>query len=44
MNKRGLGLLFGGLLPVIAFTVIEERYGVIWGVISGMAFSVGEMG
>lgn len=35
--------LFGGLLPVIAFTVIEERYGLVWGVVAGMAFSVGEM-
>lgn len=43
MNKRGLGLLFGGILPVIAFTVIEEKFGIIWGVIAGMVFSVGEM-
>lgn len=42
-NKPGLGLLFGGILPVIAFTVIEEKFGIIWGVIAGMVFSVGEM-
>lgn len=43
MNRKGLGLLFGGILPVIAFTVIEEKFGIIWGVIAGMVFSVGEM-
>ncbi len=38
-----LQFLFGGLLPVIAFTVIEEKFGIIWGVVAGMVFSVGEM-
>jgi intracellular septation protein len=42
-NKRlGLTLLFGGLLPVIAFTVIEDRYGIIWGAIAGITFGIGE--
>lgn len=36
-------LFFGGLLPVIAFTLIEDRYGVLWGVVAGMVFGVGEM-
>lgn len=36
-------LLFGGVLPVIAFTLFEEFYGVIWGTIAGMAFGFGEV-
>lgn len=36
-------LLFGGILPVIAFTIVEEYYGVIWGTIAGMAFGIGEI-
>ena len=36
-------LLFGGILPVIAFTVIEESYGTIAGIIAGMIFGVGEI-
>lgn len=42
-KKQALSLLFGGLLPVIAFTVIEEKYGVIAGLIAGMVFGVGEI-
>ena len=34
---------FGGLLPVIAFTVIEERYGTVAGIIAGMVFGLGEV-
>lgn len=36
-------MLLGGLLPVIAFTLIEEKYGVIPGIIAGMIFGVGEI-
>lgn len=36
-------LLFAGLLPVIAFTVIEEVYGTAWGIAAGMVFGVGEI-
>jgi intracellular septation protein len=36
-------LLLGGLLPVIAFTVIDEYCGPIWGIVAGMAFGVGEI-
>jgi intracellular septation protein len=36
-------ILLGGLLPVIAFTVIEDRYGTIAGLIAGMIFGVGEI-
>lgn len=42
-RKKALALLFGGLLPVIAFTVIEEKYGVIPGLIAGMVFGAGEV-
>ncbi len=38
-----LSLFFGGLLPVIAFTVIEEKYGIIAGLIAGMIFGFGEI-
>ena len=46
MAKKGPGVrqfLLGGLLPVIAFTVIEEKYGVIPGLIAGMVFGLGEL-
>lgn len=42
-KKQSLALIFGGLLPVIAFTLIEEKYGIIAGLIAGMIFSVGEI-
>lgn len=35
--------LFGGLLPIIAFTVIEDQYGTIAGIIAGMIFGIGEI-
>ncbi|MBS1972044.1 MAG: septation protein IspZ [Bdellovibrionales bacterium] len=38
-----MSFFFGGLLPVIAFTVIEEKYGVIAGLIAGMVFGFGEI-
>lgn len=43
MNSKALGFFFGGLLPVIAFTVIEEYYGVMAGLIAGMVFGFSEM-
>jgi len=42
-KQAALAFFFGGLLPVIAFTVIEEKYGVIAGLIAGMIFGVGEI-
>lgn len=42
-KKNTAGLLLGGLLPVIAFTVIEEYYGIIPGLIAGMIFGGGEI-
>lgn len=38
-----MSLFFGGLLPVIAFTLIEEYYGVIPGLIAGMIFGISEI-
>jgi intracellular septation protein len=38
-----MGLFIAGLLPVIAFTIIEDHYGVIAGLIAGMVFGVGEI-
>ena len=35
--------LLGGLLPVIAFSVIEDRFGTVWGLIAGMVFGGGEI-
>jgi intracellular septation protein len=44
-NKRAavLSFFFGGLLPVIAFTLIEDNYGPVWGTIAGMVFGFGEI-
>lgn len=42
-KQAALSFFFGGLIPVIAFTVIEEKYGVIAGLIAGMAFGFGEI-
>ena len=42
-KSQALGLFFGGLLPVIAFTIIEEKYGVVAGLIAGMVFGGGEI-
>jgi intracellular septation protein len=36
-------ILVGGLLPVIVFSVIEDRYGTLAGLIAGMVFGVGEI-
>jgi intracellular septation protein len=36
-------ILLGGVLPLIAYTVIEEYYGVKWGLLAGMVLGVGEI-
>ena len=36
-------VLLGGVLPLVIFTVAEEVYGTLWGLIAGMAFGVGEI-
>ena len=44
LNKSALlSFFFGGLLPVIAFTVIEDQYGPFWGTVAGMIFGTGEI-
>lgn len=35
--------LLGGLLPVLAFTIVENVYGAAAGVIAGIVFGVGEL-
>ncbi len=36
-------ILIGGLLPVIIYTVVEEYGGILWGLICGMIFGIGEI-
>jgi len=36
-------LFFGGLLPVVAFTLIEDNYGTVAGIIAGLVFGLGEV-
>lgn len=36
-------LLLGGVLPVIVFTVLEEKYGTLWGLVGGMILGFGEI-
>ena len=38
-----MSLFFGGLLPVIAFTLIEDNYGTFAGIIAGLVFGAGEV-
>lgn len=42
-KAQALSLFFGGLLPIIAFTVIEEKYGPKAGLIAGLIFGGGEI-
>lgn len=44
-NKREafLSLLFGGILPIAAFSLIEDSYGPVWGTVAGMIFGLGEI-
>lgn len=43
MKPQLRSLLLAGILPVVAFTVIEEYYGVVAGLVAGMVFGVGEI-
>jgi len=36
-------LFLGGILPLVIFTLVEEYYGTLWGLVVGMAFGVGEI-
>lgn len=42
-RQQALAFIFAGILPIILFTVIEEKYGVIPGLVAAMIFSVGEL-
>jgi intracellular septation protein len=42
-KAQAMSLFVAGLLPVIAFTLIEEYYGTIAGLIAGMVFGFGEI-
>ncbi|WII72340.1 septation protein IspZ [Bdellovibrio sp. 22V] len=42
-KAQAASLFFAGLVPVIAFTLIEEYYGTMAGLIAGMVFGVGEI-
>jgi intracellular septation protein len=43
MRSPALSFFFGGLLPILAFTLIEDNYGPIYGTIAGMVFGIGEI-
>ncbi len=42
-KPKVMSLVFGGLLPIIAFTVIEEYYGPFYGLIAAPVFGLGEL-
>ncbi len=45
-KPKGAGIksiIFGGLLPIIAFALVENFYGTLGGLIAGIAFGVGEL-
>ena len=42
-RAQALSFLLGGVVPLIAFTVIEEKYGTYWGLIAGLVFGAGEI-
>lgn len=36
-------LFWGGIAPVILFTILEEKFGTVYGLIAGMIYGVGEV-
>lgn len=42
-NKNLIGFFFGGVLPLVAFAVIEDQFGIIAGIVAGMVFGLGEV-
>ena len=42
-TKALRSLLLGGVIPVVAFTVIESQFGIVWGLVAGMVFGLGEI-
>jgi intracellular septation protein len=42
--QRGkIAIILAGVLPLLAFALIEEYFGIVWGLIAGMTFGVGEV-
>ena len=42
-QNKWRAILLAGVIPLVAYTVIEDRYGVVWGLVAGMVFGVGEI-
>lgn len=42
-KQAAFAFFFAGILPLVAFTVIEEKYGIVAGLIAGMIFGGGEI-
>lgn len=42
-KSQAISFFFGGVLPIVAFTVIEDNYGPVYGTIAGMIFGSGEI-
>ncbi len=42
-RPQALAFFFGGVLPLVAFAVIEDQYGTLAGIIAGMVFGLGEV-
>lgn len=42
-NQQFKSLFLGGILPVIIFTLLEEYFGTLWGLVGGMVFGMGEI-
>lgn len=36
-------LFFGGIVPIVLFTLIEEYYGVMWGLVTALIWGAGEI-
>lgn len=43
LKSSARALFLGGVLPVIAFALVEEWYGTLGGLIAGIVFGVGEL-
>ncbi len=42
-KPQALAIFFGGILPLVAFAVIEDRYGTPAGIAAGIVFGLGEI-
>ncbi len=36
-------IFLGGVIPIVVFTLVEEYFGTLWGLIAGMVFGLGEI-